>query len=232
MDAHAHEEAAAVHAEAPARGGMSWLERLYLPEIAKGLANTLRHLVGTRPFTTQYPEEALPYNPRSRGEHILKIDEQGREKCVACLLCEAACPSKCIRIVPGPSPWADRERYPVEFEIDMLRCIYCAYCEEACPCDAIELTPKPYTVRDNREGYIYDKETLKNNYPQDWRTRFAGGYGKKTGTPFRATPSGARLSLMGEVPAPPRRVSFRPSGTGEEVQTCDLGAPAARGGNP
>lgn len=199
-DDNAHGHGAEHEHEAPAARG-SWLDRLYLPEIAKGLANTFRHLVGTRPFTTSYPEEGLPYNPRSRGEHILKTDEEGREKCVACLLCEAACPSRCIRIVSGPSPWADRERYPVEFEIDMLRCIYCAYCEEACPCDAIELTPKPYTVRDNREGYIYDKEKLKTNYPQDWRTRFAGGFGKRTGAPFTRDPSGKKLSLMGDLPS-------------------------------
>ncbi|RME75494.1 MAG: NADH-quinone oxidoreductase subunit I [Planctomycetota bacterium] len=163
----------------------SWVERLYLREIVAGLANTFRHLVFESPFTTQYPEETIPYNPRARGEHILKVDEQGREKCVACLLCEAACPSKCIRIVPGPAPWDDRERYPVEFEIDMLRCIYCGFCEDACPCDAIELTPKPYTVFDRRETALYDKEKLKNNYPQDWRERFSDGYGKQTGPPFR-----------------------------------------------
>ncbi len=174
--------------------GGSWVERLYLREIASGLANTFRHLVLERPFTTQYPEEKTPYNPRARGEHILKVDDQGREKCVACLLCEAACPSKCIRIVPGPAPWDDRERYPVEFEIDMLRCIYCGYCEEACPCDAIELTPKPYTVHDRREAYIYDKEKLKNNYPQDWRERFSGGYGKVTGPPYRG--EGGHRSLI------------------------------------
>lgn len=178
---------------------LSWLEKLYVPEIAKGLGRTLKYMVSGTKFTTQYmgPEgkekkswpfaitpERPPYNPRARGEHILKTDEQGREKCVACMLCEAACPSRCIRIVPGPSPWDDRERYPVEFEIDMLRCIYCSYCEEACPCDAIELTPKPYTVRDNREGFLYDKETLKSNYPQDWRERYADGQGKQTGPRF------------------------------------------------
>lgn len=194
-DSHGHGTAshgAAAHGTASAHGheeepkGRSWFERLYLPEIAKGLVNTMKHMAFQKTFTLEYPEERLPYNPRSRGEHILKTDEQGREKCVACLLCEAACPSKCIRIIPGPSPWADRERYPVVFEIDMLRCIYCAFCEEACPCDAIELTPKPYTVRDNREGFLYDKEKLKNNYPQDWRTRpdLGRGYGKATGAPW------------------------------------------------
>jgi NADH-quinone oxidoreductase subunit I len=198
-DDHAREHAHVVEEER--HETRSWLERLYLPEIAKGLANTFRHLVFETPFTTEYPEERLPFNPRSRGEHILKTDETGREKCVACLLCEAACPSKCIRIVPGPSPWADRERYPVEFEIDMLRCIYCAFCEEACPCDAIELTPKPYTVRDNRQGFLYNKEKLKTNYPQDWRTRadLGRGYGKQTGAPFTGKLGGR--ALVSDLPS-------------------------------
>src|SRR5437870_4483611 len=107
MSDHDHDHEQEREHDAPRARRGSWVDRLYLGEIAKGLANTFRHMVGTRPFTTQYPEESLPYNPRSRGEHILKTDEEGREKCVACFLCEAACPSKCIRIVPGPSPWAD-----------------------------------------------------------------------------------------------------------------------------
>ena len=221
-DDHGHGHGHGEHEEEHEPEGRSWMERLYLPEIAKGLVNTFKHLVFEAPFTTQYPEEKLPFNPRSRGEHILKTDEQGREKCVACLLCEAACPSKCIRIVPAASPWPDRERYPVEFEIDMLRCIYCAYCEEACPCDAIELTPKPYTVRDTRQAYLYDKEKLKSNYPQDWRTRadLGRGYGKATGAPFSGKlgannlvsdvpPSTVKASIENTRPSPSQRESGR-----------------------
>ncbi|MFC1706748.1 NuoI/complex I 23 kDa subunit family protein [Planctomycetota bacterium] len=192
----------------PRDRALSWVERLYVVEIAKGLARTFRHMF-ERPFTTEYlgpkgaekqawplkvKPECFPYNPRARGEHILKTDASGREKCVACQLCEAACPARCIRIVPGPAPWPDRERYAVEFEIDLLRCIYCGFCEEACPCDALELTPKPYTVRDNRQDFLYDKETLKKNYPQDWRERYSDSYGKKTGAPY--TGEGGERSLI------------------------------------
>jgi len=185
-DSHAHDDDVKVApGTPPGMGPLRWYEKIYLPEVVKGLANTLKHMFVEEPFTTQYPEEPFPVNPRARGEHILKTDEQGREKCVACLLCEAACPAKCIRIVPAPSPWADRERYPVEFEIDMLRCIYCAFCEEACPCDAIELTPKPYQVYGSREEFLYKKEKLKTNFPQDWRQKIAGGYGKREGAPFK-----------------------------------------------
>ncbi len=130
--------------------------------------------------TIQYPETQVydpearnlggigHHNPRLRGEHILVKDEIGREKCVACLLCMAACPALCIHIEPEPAPadWGpDRERRPAVFEIDMLRCIYCGYCEEACPCDAIRLTPKFYQVTTSRTERVYGKERLLENNP-------------------------------------------------------------------
>ncbi len=95
-------------------------------------------------------------------------DDQGREKCVACLLCMSACPALCIYIEPEPAPpeWKDRERHPRKFEIDMLRCIYCGYCEEACPCDAIRLTPKFYTPTFSRTERVYDKKRLLENNPE------------------------------------------------------------------
>ncbi|MCA8922715.1 MAG: NADH-quinone oxidoreductase subunit I [Planctomycetes bacterium] len=151
-------------------------EKSYLPSIVKGIGITLQRFFKPN-FTVQYPEVG-PYdyaaqdraigevNPRHRGEHILVKDEQGREKCVACLLCMAACPALCIHIEPEPAPWDDRERRPKVFEIDMLRCIYCGYCEEACPCDAIRLTPKLYTPTTSRTERVYDKERLLENNPE------------------------------------------------------------------
>lgn len=161
------------------RPGKSLSDRSYLVEIGKGLANTFMHLITGGSATVQYPEKSIydhsekdraigHPNARARGEHILVKDEQGREKCVACLLCMAACPAVCIYIEPEPAPeeWKDRDRRPKAFEIDMLRCIYCGYCEEACPCDAIRLTPKPYTVTSSRGERIYNKERLLNNAPE------------------------------------------------------------------
>ena len=145
---------------------ISWLFKAYLPAVVKGLANTFRHLFklgGHRTFTVQYPEQKLELKPGFRGEHRLKRDDQGREKCVACFMCQTACPANCIRIVAEEAPWPDRDTRPKVFEIDMLRCIYCGMCEEACPCDAIELTQKPYQVATSRAEMIYDKEKLLNN---------------------------------------------------------------------
>ncbi len=161
------ESTPAMNTQASARIGKSkWLFRLYLPAVFKGLFNTFLHLVkakGHKTFTIQYPEVARPVRKGYRGEHRLKKDALGREKCVACFMCQTVCPSNCIRIVAEEAPWPDRDKRPKIFEIDMLRCIYCGMCEEACPCDAIELTEKFNVVSTTRTEKIYNKEKLLSN---------------------------------------------------------------------
>lgn len=144
------------------KAAAQFLNSTYVPSIVAGLAKTFEWMV--RPKTTQqYPE--VRHIPRKgyRGEHRLKKDDQGRPKCVACFMCATACPAECITIVAGEAPWPDRDKYPVEFRIDLLKCIYCGMCEEACPCDAIELTQTFTQIATSREEKIYDKERLLSN---------------------------------------------------------------------
>jgi len=141
------------------RKAMIWL---YLPSIFQGMAKTFQWML--RPTTTlQYPEERHVPRKGYRGEHRLKKDDQGRPKCVACFMCQTACPAECITIVAGVAPWPDRDKYPVVFNIDMLKCIYCGMCEEACPCDAIELTQTYTQVATTRAEKVYDKDRLLSN---------------------------------------------------------------------
>jgi NADH-quinone oxidoreductase subunit I len=159
------------------------LEGIYLPEIFKGMGTTMRHFFtsfGQSKFspkkttrTMQYPEERREQLPiekggidvrNFRGVHRLNRDEQGRVKCVACMMCPTICPARCIHIEAAESPWDDREKYPKKFEIDELRCIFCGMCEEACPVDAIELTPEYDVVGLSRQEMVFDKEKLLNVY--------------------------------------------------------------------
>lgn len=139
-------------------------ERLYLPQILGGFKTTLRHMFSVhvrKKKVVQYPEQRRQLRKEIyRGVHRLNRDDQGRVACVACFMCETACPAHCIHIVGEESPWPDREKYPVQFDIDELRCIYCGMCEEACPVDAIELTPEFHLVGRSREEMIFDKEKL------------------------------------------------------------------------
>lgn len=155
-------------------------ETTFLPEVFKGLGTTLKHLVtsiggGKRQKTMQYPEERrddIPvedgglFKDNFRGVHRLNRDEDGRVKCVACFMCQTACPAHCIHIEGEESPWDDREKYPKKFDLDELRCIYCGMCEEACPVDAIELTPVYDLIGLTRQEMIFDKEKLLAVYDQ------------------------------------------------------------------
>ncbi|MFO0971883.1 MAG: NADH-quinone oxidoreductase subunit I [Phycisphaerae bacterium] len=139
-------------------------ERLYLPQVWGGMKTTLRHLFDKAlrdRRVVQYPEQERPQRIENyRGVHRLNRDADGRVACVACFMCETACPAHCIHIEGAASPWPDREKYPIKFDIDELRCIYCGMCEEACPVDAIELTPQFRLVGRSRSEMIFDKEKL------------------------------------------------------------------------
>lgn len=151
------------------RARLTWAERLYLPMILKGLFVTSRHffvnlagwLTGRRTaFVVQYPEERVDYPDAFRGMPVLVQLENGQPRCVACGLCEFACPTDCITIVPGELEGAGIERYPVEFDIDMSRCMFCGLCEEACPEEAIVMSREVEIATYDRESMRYRKKDL------------------------------------------------------------------------
>ena len=102
--------------------------------IIQGMSVTLSY-IPRRKQTVEYPEDPVTVQPRYRGQHLLHVDELGREKCVACFLCAAACPSECIYIeaADDPRPETERtgvdERYAKVYNIDYNRCIFCGFCE-------------------------------------------------------------------------------------------------------
>jgi NADH-quinone oxidoreductase subunit I len=151
---------------------MTLWERMYVPEVFKGLATTLRH-IPRKKKTVLYPEvrteHLRPHPERYRGMHRLTHDVQGRVKCVACFMCATACPADCITIVGQATPveWDDREKMPAVFEIDELRCIFCGYCVEACPEDAIRMdTNVTVPVYGRRQDFIFDRDQLLSHQPR------------------------------------------------------------------
>ncbi len=104
------------------------------------------------------------FQERFRGMHVLQRDENGLEKCVACFLCAAACPSNCIYIEAAENTAENRisgaERYAKVYNIDYNRCIFCGYCVEACPTDAITHGHGFELATLNATNLVYRKEQL------------------------------------------------------------------------
>jgi NADH-quinone oxidoreductase subunit I len=143
--------------------GRSLWSRLYLPSILAGMWVTLRHIF-RRKDTLQYPEQKRVFGSRYRGVPALVKDQDGREKCVACYMCQWVCPPLAITIeaaeYPADNPLHSIEKYPRKFEINMLRCIYCGLCEEACPEEAIFMSKTYVVTGTSREVMIFDKPKL------------------------------------------------------------------------
>jgi NADH-quinone oxidoreductase subunit I len=141
------------------RKELTLAERLYLPEVLRGLSLTFRKFF-EKPITRQYPEQPLPTDEVTRGQPRLVVKDDGNIACVSCGMCEIACPAYAITIDGGET---DRmiEREPKKFEIDMLRCILCGFCEEACPKDAIFMSNELELADYTRAGLVYDIEKLK-----------------------------------------------------------------------
>ena len=70
-------------------------------ELVHGMSLTLRAMFKTK-HTINYPYEKGPLSPRFRGEHVLRRYPNGEERCIACKLCEAICPTLAITIEAEP----------------------------------------------------------------------------------------------------------------------------------
>jgi NADH-quinone oxidoreductase subunit I len=151
---------------------LNLIEKLYVTEIAKGLAITAKHFFVNFPrhvirgmgikagkgqtVTIEYPEERRDFPRRLRTRHRLTKRQDGSPRCVACMMCETACPARCIHIIAKENPNPDIEKMPQTFDIDLGVCVFCGFCVEACPEDAIRMdTGVVELAAYTREGMLY-----------------------------------------------------------------------------
>ncbi|MEJ2196032.1 MAG: NADH-quinone oxidoreductase subunit NuoI [Ignavibacteriaceae bacterium] len=137
---------------------LTFWEKIYIPEILKGLSLTFKNMIRPK-FTLQYPEEKFIPSSAYRGRPVLVEEENGEERCVACGLCSRVCPALAIEVQAGETE-REKERYPEKFEINMLRCIFCGFCEEVCPEEAIVMSKDYELAFSSREEGIYGKDKL------------------------------------------------------------------------
>jgi len=137
----------------------SLLQKILMLEIVRALWVVFRHMF-VHKVTFQYPhvKRALPDTHRG-ALGLLRYDD-GVERCVGCDLCEAACPSRCIRVVSEQVPNQPLVRYASEFYIDMTKCVFCGFCVEACPVNALGMTKMYEYSTENKRDLYFDKKKL------------------------------------------------------------------------
>jgi len=141
-------------------------EIVYLNDLFRGLFKVYENIF-TRKVTLNYPFEKGALSSRFRGEHALRRYEKGGERCIACKLCEAACPALAITI--DAKMYTDGKRRTTRYDIDMTKCIYCGLCQEACPVEAVvEGLNFEYSTFTHDE-LLYDKKKLLMNGDK-WET--------------------------------------------------------------
>jgi NADH-quinone oxidoreductase subunit I len=159
---------------------MGLWEKLYLPEILRGLfitsrvfvRNMVKWMTGRKgALTTYYPEERRSdYAAGNRGKHVLTLraDGSGKPQCIACNMCATVCPAKVIEIEAAFDPTDPvHPKVPARFEIDYSRCIFCGLCVEACPEDAIRMDADvPNLPSRDRTTMWIGKEELMGWKPQ------------------------------------------------------------------
>lgn len=137
---------------------LNFWEKLYLPEIFKGLRYSGAKMSAPT-YTFEYPDEQW-YPPDSyRGRPVL-VEEEGRPRCVSCGLCARSCPPLAISMQSHEVYDDIKEREPAWFEINMLRCIFCGYCEEVCPEEAIVMSKEYDLTFQHRDEAIFGLDRL------------------------------------------------------------------------
>jgi len=150
----------------------------YLPAIVSGMALTFKKMLHNLTHrkemqTLDYPEQKYEYSPRFKGNHVLTVKKDGSLRCTACMLCATNCPAQCITIKAAEHTDPSVEKYPISYEIDILRCVFCGFCEEACPVDAVRMGPEWQTPALAGGNFQYDIQHLA------YRSQLKGGVQSK-----------------------------------------------------
>ena len=149
------------------RPDLSFLKKIFLVDLIKGLLLTFSYQRPSANYTEQYPKERPKVAERFRGAPRLNNDPvTGETLCIACNLCALACPEDCIDVIPMDvevvvAGKPRRKKVLDEFIFDTSRCMFCALCQEACPTYCLELTQDFELATYSRAGFVWNREMLE-----------------------------------------------------------------------
>ena len=111
----------------------------------------------TRKITEQYPENRKTQHiaERHRGTLVMIVDENGKNKCSACTLCEKACPNGTIKITSTMVTTADGKKKKLlqDYQYDLGDCMFCQLCVNACNFGAIKFV-------NDFENSVFNRDVL------------------------------------------------------------------------
>ena len=128
-------------------------------EIWDAMKVTFKHMFH-KPITFQYPREQRTLPDTHRGALALLRYDDHQERCVGCDLCEAVCPSRCIKVISSEDAERPLQRFASEFYIDITKCVFCGYCVEACPVNALAMTKVYEFSTHDKRTLLFDKKRL------------------------------------------------------------------------
>lgn len=122
----------------------------------------------TPKVTEQYPENraTLRISPRFRGRLIMPVDADGNNRCIACGLCQSACPNDTIHITAETvtdEATGRKKKQLVKYEYDLGACMFCQLCVNACPHDAISFSMEFENAVFRREQLVMTLNTERKN---------------------------------------------------------------------
>ncbi len=137
-----------------------------IKSLLTGMRVTLKEFF-TPKVTEQYPEnrKTLHISDRFRGTLTMPLDENGNHKCVACGLCQMACPNNTIHIeseTVTDEETGRKKKVLVRYNYDLGACMFCQLCVNACAHDAIRFSTE-------FENAVFDRTKLVKvlNQPQN-----------------------------------------------------------------
>ncbi|MBC8208334.1 MAG: NADH-quinone oxidoreductase subunit I [Desulfobulbaceae bacterium] len=125
-----------------------------------GMSITLKEFFKPK-VTLQYPHQTVKMAERFRGHIELIENESGEPNCVACGMCQRACPSGCISLtsksveieVEGKTK---KKKVLTSYDLNFTTCSLCGSCVESCNFDAICYSKEYNLASTRKEDFHFD----------------------------------------------------------------------------
>ncbi len=138
-----------------------FLKTIFLVDLLQGLWVTLKYTF-RRKVTIQYPEQVKEPRERFRGILRLYRDDAGEPLCIACKMCQRACPESCFAIEGARD--AGNQMRPTRFDWNLERCTFCGLCVEACPTSALRFSREFRLSAENRAVMHFTLATMYDDF--------------------------------------------------------------------